>query len=545
MTRLLSISLAALALCACSKAPEPPPQAAAPAPGPAAAPAVAMASTPEAKPAAGEGVGWFAGDVDAAFAQAKASGKPLFLYWGATWCPPCNQVKATIFNRQDFIERSKNFVAVYVDGDKPSAQKIATRFKVSGYPTMVLFRPDGSEVTRLPGEVDADQYMRVLAMGMGGARPVKESIAAALAAPAAKGGATLGADDWRLLAFYSWATDQSQAVPEKDVAPTLKRLAQACPGDQAALCTRLELQAIAATATARGAKPSPNAAAAELLMRVTADPALARENFDLLGNYAGKMAGHVTAARSVPRRQLVNAWNAALDRMLADPKLSTLDRLTAINAKVELAEVDGATKALSPELIAAVREEVKRAAQTTDRYEREAAIAAAADVLAQAGLLGESDALLNAELARSTSPYYLMLGLASNAKKRGNGGAALDWYEKAHAASVGQATRLQWGAIYVSELIDLAPADNARIERAVASVIAELDANPDTFQGRNQRALERIGRKLTAWNSAKDCKVVVSRLSTRMADVCGKLPAGDPARAACNGALNPPKRATG
>ena len=153
-------------LVACSKAPEP------------AAPPVAP--TKAAAAHAGQGVAWQTGDVDAVFAAAKATKMPVFLYWGAKWCPPCNQVKATIFNRQDFIERSRHFAPVYVDGDTASAQRLASRFKVSGYPTMILFTPDGKEITRLPGEVDADQYMRVLNMGMNGARPVRETLAAAL-----------------------------------------------------------------------------------------------------------------------------------------------------------------------------------------------------------------------------------------------------------------------------------------------------------------------------------------------------------------------------
>jgi thioredoxin-related protein len=158
-----------LVLVACSKAPEStPPPAPAAIPAPAAAPAA-----PSVVSEAVHGIAWQTGDVDAVFAAAKKDHTPVFLYWGAKWCPPCNQVTATIFNRQDFIERSRHFAPVYVDGDSPSAQRLGSRFKVSGYPTMILFTPDGSEITRLPGEVDADQYMRVLAMGMNGARPIR------------------------------------------------------------------------------------------------------------------------------------------------------------------------------------------------------------------------------------------------------------------------------------------------------------------------------------------------------------------------------------
>ena len=38
-------------------------------------------------------VQWFEGDVEEAFASAKDSGKPVFLYWGAVWCPPCHNLK--------------------------------------------------------------------------------------------------------------------------------------------------------------------------------------------------------------------------------------------------------------------------------------------------------------------------------------------------------------------------------------------------------------------------------------------------------------------
>jgi len=525
----LIVSVSALSLLvACSKAPEPVPPAATAAP-----------SAPAKSAAADHGIAWQTGDVDAVFATAKADGKPVFLYWGAKWCPPCNQVKATLFNRQDFIERSRHFEPVYVDGDTPSAQKLASRFNVSGYPTMILFTPDGREITRLPGEVDADQYMQVLAMGMNGARPIKDTLASALASDGAAR-SKVTPDDWRMLSFYSWDTDDAQLVAKNDVASTLQRLAGACPAGQSDSATRLALKAVVAAATAKDAKPRDDAAGTALLRKVLADTAVSRANFDVLTNNAGNMAGYVTSARSPSRAQLIADWNVALARLVDDATLSTADRLTAVTAQVELARLDNEKAALPEALQKNVREQVARAdRETTDPYARQAVISTAADALAQAGLMAESDALLTSELARSQSPYYYMLGLAANAKKRGDKAAALDWHEKAYAAADGPATRLQWGASYVSALVELAPQDLQRIESAASHVIGELDAKPDTFFGRNQKSLERMGKKLAAWNKGNPHGESLQRIQAQMAGVCAKLPAADPSRAACSGALLP------
>ena len=513
---------------ACSKAPEPviPPQAAAAPPG--AAPAKIE-----------DGIAWQTGDVDAVFLAAKAEGKPVFLYWGAKWCPPCNQVKATIFNRQDFIERSRHFEPVYVDGDTPSAQKLASRFHVSGYPTMILFTPDGKEITRLPGEVDADQYMRVLAMGMNGARPIKETMTAALAS-SDTARAHLTPEDWRMLSFYSWEVDDAQLVAKQEVAAMLARLAKACPSDQSDSRTRLALKAVTAAATAKDAKPRADPVAVALLRKTLAEPVVSRANFDILTNYASDLVGYVTLPKTPERAQLTADWNAAIARLVGDATLSTADRLTAVTAQVQLTKIDLGKAALPETLRKSVREQVARAdRETTDPYARGAVISTAADTLAEAGLMTESDALLTGELTRSNSPYYYMLGLAANARKRGDKAAALDWHEKAYAAADGPATRLQWGASYISALVDLAPQETLRIEAAASHVISELDARPDTFFGRNQKSLERVGKKLAAWNKGNQHGDSLQRIRAQMAGVCAELPAADPARAACDSALRP------
>ena len=406
---------------------------------------------------------------------------------------------------------------------------------------MVLFTPDGTEITRLPGEVEGDQYMRVLTLGMNGARPVKATLAAALAT-GAPGRDKLAPEDWRMLAYYSWITDEQQLAPQKELAATLARLAKACPADQADTATRLELQALAAAAHDKGKATQADKAVAERLIAVLGDEKRARENFDLLTNYAGSIAGHVAPGRSPQRSRLMAAWNSALDRFIADPALATDDRLVATNAKIELAKLDTPSEPLPDALLATVRAEAARAdRETTDVYARQSAISGAADILAEAGLLAESDALLTKELARSHSPYYYMLGLAANAKKRGDKAGALDWAEKAYAAAKGPATRLQWGVSYMRALLAAAPEDATRIERVAGQIIGELEATPETFYERNRRSLERLGKELAAWNKDKRHEASLTRIRAEMATVCAKLPAGDPARATCNGALRPAK----
>src|SRR4029453_14281653 len=178
-------------------------------------------------------------DIERACVAARAENKPVLLYWGAKWCPPCNQLKATLFNRHDFIERSKSLVAVEIDGDLPGAQKLGARFKVSGYPTMVLMRTDGAEITRLPGEADAPQVLQLLQIGLAGGRPTKAVLADARA------GKPLSGAEWRMLAFYSWISDESQLVPAAERAGVLAGLAAGCPASEADSATRLMLKALA------------------------------------------------------------------------------------------------------------------------------------------------------------------------------------------------------------------------------------------------------------------------------------------------------------
>jgi len=525
MRSLLLVAVALLS--ACSKAPEPAPQ----------------ASTASASPATA-GVQWVrpqsVADVDRAFDDARSRNQPVFLFWTAAWCPPCNQVKSTIFTRPDFIEKSRSFVPVYVDADSPSGQVLGERFKVRGYPTMVLLSGGGRELTRLAGSVDAVKYMQLLDRGLAGGNSAKQALEAAVA------GKSLSADDWRMLAFYSWGTDDGQLVPEKDVPATLMKLAAVCPPGEREASSRLVLGALHAASQAGDTKPKVDKADAIASVESLLDqPELVRANQDILGYAADDIVGLVTDARSKERTDLKAQWTAALDKLAAEPRLSNGGRMYAMLGKVELARLDDKDGPLPPALV----EEVKSQAARVDREiedldERQAVITLTGGVLARAGLLDESDALLTAELKRSHSPYYYMSQLASNAKMRGTPegkAAAVDWSRQAYDRAQGTATRLRWGGSYLNTLLELTPQDAAAVEKAATQVLGEVKPDSVQLTGNNRAALDRMSKRLVAWNKDGRHDDVLARLAGGLKDKCATPGAVDPAW--CESLFVPSKRA--
>ena len=522
--RMLAVACAVVAG-ACNKAPEP---------------ATKSAVAPAAKPAA---IAWVntqtTADVEAAFAAARSGKKPVFLFWTAAWCPPCNHVKSTIFTRDEFIAKSASFVPLYIDGDTPSGQALGKRFNVSGYPTMVLLTADGNEVTRLEGAIEPAKYLQLLDYGLAGGASARQLLAAALA------GKPLSDADWRLLAYYSWGTDDEQLVPEKDVPATLLKLAQSCPPAQRESSSRLVLQALSAIATAKDdAKPAfDRSDALASIKSLLARPELVREHYDQLAFSGDDIIGAITAPRSNERAELLASWTAALDTLTKDTTLSHAGRVWATNGKVALARLDNKDGPLPATLIEEVLAQAARAdRESTDVNERQAVIYSAGSMLARAGLLDESDALMTRELKRSHSPYYYMLALASNAKRRntpaGNA-AAIDWARQGYETSVGPATRLEWGASYVRYLIDLAPADAAQIEKAAASVVSELRSDHGAFSGRSKRTLERLSGRLAAWNKDGSHDAVLARVNAKAAPICTPASADNADRVACENLFKP------
>ena len=147
-------------------------------------------------------IAWFEGTVEEAFEIALAEDKPLFLYWGAVWCPPCHYLKDKVFKKPEFVAQSRKFVAVYLDGDTDRAQAWGEKLEISGYPTVLVLTPAGEEVMRMSTGIPVEEYNGVLQAALAQMRPIKQVLDDVLA------GGVANADETalELLANYSWGT---------------------------------------------------------------------------------------------------------------------------------------------------------------------------------------------------------------------------------------------------------------------------------------------------------------------------------------------------
>lgn len=99
--------------------------------------------------------GWST-DLEAAFKEAKEKDKAVLVeFTGSDWCPPCIAMRKNVFSKKAFVDKaSGNYILVELDfpkGDpelKKKNQPYAKKYKIEGYPTVILFDSDGKEFTR-------------------------------------------------------------------------------------------------------------------------------------------------------------------------------------------------------------------------------------------------------------------------------------------------------------------------------------------------------------------------------------------------------------
>ncbi|MDH3399872.1 MAG: thioredoxin family protein [Chromatiales bacterium] len=442
------------------------------------------------------GINWYYGDIDKAFATAREENRPLFMFWSAEWCPDCAQVKGTIFNQRSFIDRTRLFLPVWLDGDTDRGQQFGDQFGVFGYPTMIIFAADGTQITRLPGTIDADQYNRALDTALAVMTPVPELLNRLLSDTKA----VLGEDECRLLAYYSWEQDNQRALLDLDPAQAFSAMSQACPDGMQVERSRLYVEQLKAMLASGKMSDNEKAQAVEQLIAIVSDPATRLANLDLIINLPGKTIAGLTTPDSDQRQELEGSWRQALDALEQSGSISGSERVYISRALVRMARMDNPDAQLSAELLKHTSDAAHWVDANTTGYERQSAINSAANTLTEAGLYDQCISLLTAELGKSSSTIYYMKKISIAAQKAGKTDQALDWLRKAYDDATGSATRFEWGVNLVLGLVDMTPDQTEEIEQTTVSLINELGQTEGALYNRNVRRLRMLDATFSQWN---------------------------------------------
>jgi thioredoxin-related protein len=485
---------------------------------------------------------WFQGTVDQAFAEAHKQNRPVFLFWSAVWCPYCQDLKASVFPRPDFLAKLSLFVPVNLDGDAPGAQKIAEEFHVSGYPTVLVLNPDRRELARISGGMDLNRYAEVLDGVLGDVKPANEMLASL-----EHSNATLSAADCRRLAYNAWSldpTNTSGPAELKHMSTALNRAAERCPAASKVERARLTILATAAATdseeeTLESGKPASSHTAAlvasvsALLADIPLSTSVADSFQELSDNFflAVKHSGPAAAA------QLLERWLAVMNAAAVDARYSEGQQLAAVASELTAAKALDPQGAIPAQLAANARSHLQTTlSHKQDSYTRAAVINAAVDILETLDDNARAYSLLEAELKTANTPYYYMLHLATLDEKLGNRNSAISWLKRAYNESRGPATRFRWGSLYVTGLIRMRPTDTAAIRDATLLVLSELNA--DALHSGTVARLQRLEKALRKWNANTAHEDVIKAVRARMNEICAKVPATEAATSTCRNFLS-------
>jgi thiol-disulfide isomerase/thioredoxin len=434
------------------------------------------------------GIDWFDGSVEEAFAFSQAENRPLFLYWGAVWCPPCVEIRSTVFRSQRFIALSRLFVPVYLDGDTERAQDWGDRFGTKVYPTMIVFSPQGEEVTRLNVGIDISAYNDVLETSLERMRPIRELARTAIAAPS-----SLSEAEYQQLAYYSWYDDK--ALPENAPPDFFLRLSAAAAGNNPQAAARLYLQhATVAGGEGRHADP-------DRVTAILSAPELLFAAWDYL--IMPEQILPALAGDEARLDELKTLWAATMRRQRHDERLTVKNQLYGWRPWLVFHfEGDPENSRPLPEDIAeAIRADGAAAsASVAGTHSRQSVINTLSNVYMLAGMTADARALLTAEIEKSGTPYYFMGSLAYLEEQSGNQTVAMDWWQRAYEAAEGPATRIRWWTRYVEALTRLEPGATARILDVALYPFEPSRGMEALLSGANFRNLERAANALLQWD---------------------------------------------
>jgi thiol:disulfide interchange protein len=100
-------------------------------------------------------------DYAAAQIESAKTDKPLFLYFTASWCGPCQSLKATVWADSGVAAELAKYVPLKLDVDVPANHALAAKYGVdaAGIPFFVVLDRQGNMVRSGVGAVAPEKFL--------------------------------------------------------------------------------------------------------------------------------------------------------------------------------------------------------------------------------------------------------------------------------------------------------------------------------------------------------------------------------------------------
>ncbi len=91
------------------------------------------------------------------YQQARQEGRPMLVFFTASWCRFCRQMEAEAFNDGQVARLSRQFMCILVNADREP--DVCQEFRIRGYPAIQFLTPQGVPLNRLVGKQSAAELM--------------------------------------------------------------------------------------------------------------------------------------------------------------------------------------------------------------------------------------------------------------------------------------------------------------------------------------------------------------------------------------------------
>jgi thiol-disulfide isomerase/thioredoxin len=114
-------------------------------------------------------------DYAAAQAEAVKTNKPMIIDFFTDWCKWCHTLDSTTYKDSIIIAMSEDNIFVKINAEEDTI--LARKFAVSGYPTIIIARPNGEEIDRIYGYLGPREFYNQIQLYFQGRETLEDYLA--------------------------------------------------------------------------------------------------------------------------------------------------------------------------------------------------------------------------------------------------------------------------------------------------------------------------------------------------------------------------------